>query len=685
VNKFFLLILALTLTALACAPLQGAPQVGGQLRNDIDFAKEKVYPALVNIQVVAQSFSGGRSRKAPGAGSGVIVSPDGHVLTNFHVAGDTVRIVCHLSSSEAINADVVAHDPLTDISVLKLKLEEREDQTLPLPYSTLGDSDALTVGDYVLAMGNPMSLSNSTTLGIVSNKNRVFTTFTGTDIDSMELDSGHSTGMFTRWIQHDALILPGNSGGPLVNLRGEVIGINELGGSGMSFAIPSNLASQVLTQALTSGEVKRGWFGLSVYPVSKMKLKEGALVTFVVSGGPADVAGVQAGDLILAMNNEPVNVTIFEDVPLFYLRMADQSAGDKVPLKIRRDGQEKELTINVKPMEKYLGEEEQFQKLGITAREITGPMALMRQYPDTKGVKITGVRPGRPADEAKPKLAVNDVLCTINGKVIEDIESFDALVTANKKSKEMVITFRRIGEELITVLDLSKDDSSAGGGKLPKAWMGMKTQVLTKDVAKALNLEGKKGFRFTQVYPETEIEKAGVKAGDVITHMNGSKLKAYRVQDYERLTRKVENLTINTTAKLTVLRDGEEIELEVLLEETPSSSSDAETAKSSFLEFNVRDLTFMDRIKRKWSRDQKGVLVTGATMGGWSHIAGLQGGDLILTIMDKEVKEIESFKKVMKKLYKEQPKVIKLFLRRSFRTAFVFIEPDWTKFEEDEK
>jgi len=206
---------------------------------------------------VARQFAGGRSQRGAGAGSGVIVSPAGHVLTNFHVAGHTTRITCRLPTCEAIDADVLEHDPLTDLSVLKLRLKARKDATRPLPFATLGSSSALRVGDYVLAMGNPMALSSTLTLGVVANTSRVFTNFQGTAIEELDLGSGEVTGLFTRWIQHDALILPGNSGGPLVNLRGEVVGINELGGSGMGFAIPSDLASKVLNQVLTSHHVDR--------------------------------------------------------------------------------------------------------------------------------------------------------------------------------------------------------------------------------------------------------------------------------------------------------------------------------------------------------------------------------------------------------------------------------------------
>ncbi len=211
------------------------------LRQIIAEARDRVFPALVSIRVVTVAHRGGREFKGTSTGSGTIFSPEGYVLTNQHVTAHGRSFMCTLADKREVPARLVGEDPLTDLAVLALDLESLGDE--PVPLAVFGDSDDLQIGDYVMAMGSPFALSRSVSLGIVANTERVFAGGFGSDeVDAMELESGQRTGLFTRWIQHDALINPGNSGGPLVDLNGRVIGVNELGSSAMGFAIPSNLA-----------------------------------------------------------------------------------------------------------------------------------------------------------------------------------------------------------------------------------------------------------------------------------------------------------------------------------------------------------------------------------------------------------------------------------------------------------
>src|SRR5258708_27753513 len=217
VVKCLMTLFSAWLTAFFIICGQSAPgqqRQGGSVPAGIETARAKVYPALVNITVVMRFYEGGRAQRTPGGGSGVSVTPEGHVITNYHVAGNTTRIICTLSDGKSIEATVIAHDIPSDLSVLKLRAEKRTGSSVPLPYARLGDSETLRVGEPVIAMGNPLMLSSSLTVGGCSNPKRVLTNFMATEMEEQELDQDQKTGMFTRWIQPDAVILPGNSGGP---------------------------------------------------------------------------------------------------------------------------------------------------------------------------------------------------------------------------------------------------------------------------------------------------------------------------------------------------------------------------------------------------------------------------------------------------------------------------------------
>jgi serine protease Do len=526
-------------------------------------------------------------------------------------------------------------------------------------------------------MGNPLTLSSSMTLGIVGNPKRVMTSFTGSEIQELDLGEGQLTGLFTQWIQHDALILPGNSGGPLVNLRGEVIGINELGGSGVGFAIPANLVSHVLNQALAFGEVKRGWIGVTIYPVERIGLEAGVLVASVQNGSPAFEAGIQAGDVILTLNDEPANAVFFDEIPLIYKRFADFEPGSLVRVGCLRASENMQANVRVAPMERYLADTREITDLGLTLRDITGPMALIRRYPDADGVLITGYRPGYPADETRPQLRGGDVIIEVNGKAVKDSESFEKIIKEIGEREDVLVRVRRGTEDVVSVMDTTEKKPPRMGGELPKAWIGIRTQVLTEEVAGALGLGKTRGFRVTQVFPETKAEEADLQVGDVITELNGSPLRAFRPQDAELLTRQVENLVIDETAKLTILRDGAPTPIDIVLEETPQTAAEVKTAEDELLEFKVREITFMDRVDHDWPNDQSGVIVTEVTGGGWASLGSLRGGDLLRRINDIEVRSIADFKEAVDRIRREQPARISIFVVRGYRTAFVFAEPEY--------
>jgi serine protease Do len=230
---------------------------------------------------------------------------------------------------------------------------------------------------------------------------------------------------------------------------------------------------------------------------------------------------------------------------------------------------------------------------------------------------------------------------------------------------------------MVTSLDMTRKPARKRGTELAKAWLGVTSQVMTTEVATALGLEGTKGFRITRVLPASPAMKGGLLAGDILTKMNGEEIQAWRLQDGELLRRTIEDMDIDSEVTFTILRGGEEKTLTITLGETPGTSADVRKAEDEILEYKVRELTYGDRVDNHWPADMEGVLVGEVVNGGWANVAGLLGGDLLLTIQGESVDTIKKFKEITKKLGKDKPDQVVIFVRRDRATRFVFIEPEW--------
>ncbi len=262
----------------------------------------------MRIRVVSTDYSDGREIKMQEVGSGAIITRDGYLITNHHVAGHAARMFCTMWNREEIEAELVGTDPLTDISILKLK----PDHPVEFQPAEFGDSSKVRVGEYVLAMGSPMALSQSVTLGIISNTEMTMPRFWGSR-GRFRLD-GEDVGSLVRWIGHDAAIYGGNSGGPLVDLHGKIIGINEIS-YGLSGAIPGNLAQSVAKELMAKGRVRRSWLGLDAQPLFKRSQdKHGVLISGVIEHSPADKAGFKPGDLLLRLGGTATDVRFDEQM-----------------------------------------------------------------------------------------------------------------------------------------------------------------------------------------------------------------------------------------------------------------------------------------------------------------------------------------------------------------------------------
>ncbi|MCX5641963.1 MAG: Do family serine endopeptidase [Candidatus Omnitrophica bacterium] len=364
----------------------------------------------------------------PALGSGVIVSPDGYILTNNHVVKDATEVKVKLLDNREFNAKIVGKDEKTDLALAKINAEN-------LPYAVFGDSAQMKVGQWVMAIGNPFGLEGTVTVGVVS--------ATGRHLGINPIES---------FIQTDASINQGNSGGPLVNLKGEVIGINTAivaSGQGIGFAIPSNMAQSVFEQIRTSGKVVRGYLGISMQPIDpemaqEMGLKQanGVLITNVNSGTPAEKANLKAGDVIIGVNNIPVKGP--DDIQN---RIGGAKPGDTVILQVVRNGKtlapisvrlaEQPAQMSAaapRPGAVVPGEEKSWR--GMKFADITPDIARELGLSVASGVVVVDVSASSPA---AGKLPPQSVILEVNRQAINSLSDFFRVVKAIPDSKSAMV------------------------------------------------------------------------------------------------------------------------------------------------------------------------------------------------------------------------------------------------------
>ncbi len=549
------LLAALIFTSTAASAF--AQSTDGDHTTVVEAALAKVSPSLVRIHVVSIEYQDGRELKREAAGSGTIITPEGHVLTNHHVAGRTRSIVCTLANREEIPADLVGTDPLSDIAVLKLRPAEPR----KFPVAAFGDASKLKVGDRVLALGSPLALSQSVTMGIVSNTEMIMPGMFW-PFNRMTLD-GEDVGSIVRWIGHDAAIFGGNSGGPLINLQGEIVGVNEIS-LGLAGAIPADLAREVAEAIVRDGRVKRSWIGLEVQPLlSPSKDSRGGLVGGTIDGSPAAAAGFQSGDIVTKLAGRDVLVRFAEEVPIFNQFVMRLPIGKPVQAVVLRNGSEKALTVTPVERESVDARIRELPLLGITASDLTGWSAKELKRASREGVRVRGVRPGGPADEAKPSLRLDDVIVSIDDLATKAFDSLEKAVESLTREKAervpALVTFERGGERLLTVVDLGRPGLEDPGLEARKAWVPVSVQVLTRELAERLKLSERTGVRVTRVYGGSA-EAAGLKVGDVITALDGNAIEASQSSDADLFATLIRQYKIGAKPVLTVVRDGKELE-----------------------------------------------------------------------------------------------------------------------------
>ena len=367
-------------------------------------------------------------QKQVGEGSGVIVDPKGYILTNYHVVAEANKLTIRLFDGRELKGTIQGTDPKTDLAVVYVDAKD-------LPVATLGDSDKLQVGEWAIAIGSPFGLEETMTVGVISAKGR----------------TGLGTGTYEDFLQTDASINPGNSGGPLVNIDGEVVGINAMiiqPGQGIGFAVPINLAKNIMVDLIKHREVIRPWVGIGLQDLTldlrehfNLKEEEGALVSQVYEGSPAEKADLKVGDIIVDIDGKKIKNS--QDVVREVLK---KQVGQKIDLDVLREGKQIKVPVitakmSSEPGERKAGQLEMKEWFGLRVRPITPDIAKQLGLAKAEGIVIAGVESGSVAQEVG--LREGDVILEVNRQKIRNGEDYQSAMGKVKPDKGVLLLISR--------------------------------------------------------------------------------------------------------------------------------------------------------------------------------------------------------------------------------------------------
>lgn len=645
--------------------------------------RDAVLPYVVSILVVREDFAQGVGNLSLSGGSGTVISADGHVLTNAHVTdkGRGFRVI--FGDGRELPARLVGSDPLSDLAVLKISAP----QGTRFDGARFADTLTLQAGDAVVAIGAPWGMKNSLSAGVVNNPNRLLVSIFEDEADKEDtIGPDQPTGRYYAWIQHDASISPGNSGGPLVDMDGRIVGVNTRGsffGGDMAFAIPGPDANRIARELIERGSVTRAEFGMRLRSLSGSGLGDGVLINSVRPDGPAGVAGLKPGDRIVAIDGERVDAPTADAVPALERQLVETAIGRALTLTVLRiDGTRREVRLIAERASPDRGDEREIRAWGLSLVELTPAMAERRGLPYREGLLITGIRPGGAASTASPALAKGDVIRMRDGRALTRL---DAIVdcdadAATSAANATLLEVDRAGAALLSALSPRPCvEVKTPQTELPKPWAGVMVQPVDPKLARLLGAGAEVGYRITRVVAGTPFADAGGKVGDVVIAIDGAPVPVVNATDTTPFEQRVRNADPGKALAVTVLRDGARRELALALETAPAP--DTAMAQASIEEFGirVRELSFFDRIERRLGDEIKGVLLESVESGGLGGLAHLERNDIVLSIDGVETTNVGALRAALERARDATTPSIVFTVRRDRETRLLFLERDWLK------
>jgi serine protease Do len=362
-------------------------------------------------------------------------------------------------------------------------------------------------------------------------------------------------------------------------------------------------------------------------------------------------------------------------------RAADLPVGQEVELVVLHDGKERTVKLRTGEREQVQRKTFELKQWGVTARDISALAAREMKLKSRDGVIVTSVRPGGPANDAKPPVETGDVLVEINGAPLHNVAEMqhmtEALTAGKTEPVPTRLGFLRKTEQLLTVVKVGLKELEDPGREAQKAWLPVATQAITRDLAEQLGNPNLSGVRVTQVYTNSTAEKAGLKVGDLILALDGDPIPATQPGDEEVLNTMVRQCRIGTTATLTVQRGADKLNLPVELVRAPKLEREMRKYRDDDFEFTARDMTFFDKVREQWSQERPGALVTEVKEGGWAALGRLANGDIITAVDGASVTDILSLREKMKCVAAEKHKTVVLRVQRGVHTLYLELEPNW--------